>query len=218
MGRKVNPAVFRVASRLDWSSKWYAKNHKYQTYVVEDLKIRRHLKNHLKVSTISNITIERYPRLLRVTILSSKPGIIIGKRGEEVDSLKEKIKMFTNSRLEIFVEEVKRPGSNASLIASNLAEQISRRIPFRRAIKRLITNALKLGVRGIKVMGSGRMSGVEIARKEWYKEGKIPLHTIDANIDYSTAIAKTTYGVIGLKVWVYRGSWNAKLRDVDVAT
>lgn len=207
MGRKVNPTAFRLASRFNWSARWYTRGRKYKDYVAEDVRLRTNLSEQLRAAPVSKIEIERSPKSVRLTIHTSKPGLVIGKRGEVVDSLRKKAKTATGSQLEIFVSEVKKPDASAPLIANNLADQIVRRITFKRAIKRLVANAVRAGVLGIKILGSGRLGGAEIARKEWYKEGKVPLHTIDADIDFSTATAKTTFGTIGLKVWVNNGSW-----------
>jgi small subunit ribosomal protein S3 len=207
MGRKVSPISFRLASRLNWITKWYAKAPKYKDFLIEDIKLRRCLLDRLKTISISKIEIERSNRTLRVLISTPKPGLIIGKRGEEIDGLKKRLQTLTNFRLELFIVETKKPDSNASIIVNSISEQIERRVSFKRAIKRLITNAIRAGALGIKVMGSGRLGGAEIARKEWYKEGKVPLQTIEADIDYATSIAKTTYGIIGLKVWVNKGCW-----------
>ncbi|AGO28346.1 30S ribosomal subunit protein S3 [Candidatus Tremblaya phenacola PAVE] len=211
MGRKVSPISFRLASRLNWITRWYAKAPQYKDFLIEDIKLRKCLLDHLKTINISKIEIGRLNRTLRVLIFTPKPGLIIGKRGEEIDSLKKRLQALTSFKLELFVEETKRPESNASVIANSIADQIERRVTFKRAIKRLITNALRAGALGIKVMGSGRLGGAEIARKEWYKEGKVPLQTIEADIDYATSIAKTTYGIIGLKVWVNKGCWKQPL-------
>lgn len=205
MGQKTNPIGFRVGITQDWRSKWFAEKKDFGKFLGEDLKIRKYIKKKLYFAGISKILIEKSTDRMRIIILSSRPGIIIGRRGEAIDRLKEEVSEFTNKEIHIDIEEIKVPELDAQLVAENIALQIERRVAYRRAMKRVITQAMSLGAKGIKVLVGGRLAGAEIARSEGYKEGKIPLQTIRADIDYGFAIAYTTYGTIGVKVWIYKG-------------
>lgn len=205
MGQKTNPIGFRVGITRDWSSKWFAEKRDFGNLLGEDLRIRGYIKKKLYYAGVSRILIEKSTDKMRITIATSRPGIIIGRRGEAIDKLKEELGEFTNKEMHIDIEEIKVPEMDAQLVAENIALQIERRVAYRRAMKRAITQAMGLGAKGIKVMVGGRLAGAEIARSESYKEGKIPLQTIRADIDYGFAIAYTTYGTIGVKTWIYKG-------------
>lgn len=205
MGQKTNPIGFRVGIIRDWDSKWFAEKKDFGKSLGEDINIRKYIKKKLYYAGISRILIEKSTDKMRITILTARPGIIIGRRGEAIDRLKEELGEFTNKEIHIDIEEIKVPELDAQLVAENIALQIERRVAYRRAMKRAIQQAMSLGAKGIKIRVSGRLSGAEIARSESYKEGKIPLQTIRADIDYGFAIALTTYGTIGVKVWIYKG-------------
>lgn len=206
MGQKVNPIGFRIAVTKDWRSKWYASKRDFPAYIVEDYKIRQFLKKKLAAAAVPRILIERASTRIRVTIFTARPGIVIGRKGTEIDKLKEDISKISGNR-DIYVDitEVKTPEMDAQLVAENIGLQIERRISFRRAMKKAVQTARDFGAEGIKVRCSGRLGGAEIARTEKYHEGKVPLHTIRANIDYGFAEAMTTAGKIGIKVWIYKG-------------
>lgn len=205
MGQKTNPIGFRIGVIKDWSSKWYAEKKDFGKSLGEDLGIRKYIKKKLYFAGVSKILIEKSSDRMRITIVTSRPGIIIGRRGEAIDKLKEELGEFTNKEIHIDIEEVKVPELDAQLVAENIALQIERRVAHRRAMKRAITQAMSLGAKGIKIRVGGRLAGAEIARTEKYKEGKVPLQTLRADIDYGFAIAFTTYGTIGVKVWIYKG-------------
>ena len=204
MGQKVNPIGFRLGIVKTWSSRWYADK-EYKKFLHEDLRLKKYLKNKMYHAGISKIEIERAAKRIRVNIYAARPGIIIGKKGAEIETLKKDLQKFTTGELFININEVKRPETDAQLIAENVALQLIRRVAFRRAIKRSVGMAMKLGAKGVKVAVSGRLGGAEIARAEWYRDGRVPLHTLRADIDYGLAEAKTTYGIIGVKVWVFKG-------------
>lgn len=204
MGQKVNPIGFRVGIIRDWESKWYADKN-YAVLLHEDFKIREILKKRLKDSAISTIEIERAVNRVNVTIHTAKPGMVIGKGGMEVENIRLLLTNLTNKKVHINISEIKVPELNAQLVAENIALQLERRISFRRAMKQAIQRTMRAGAKGIKTMVSGRLGGAEIARSEGYNEGTVPLHTIRADIDYGTAEAHTTYGRLGVKVWIYRG-------------
>ena len=204
MGQKVNPVGLRLGINKTWSSRWYAEKD-YAKFLHEDLKIRKHLKKQLGHAGIAEIGIERSPEKVRVIIHTARPGIIIGRKGAELDNLKKDLSRFTKSEIYIQVEEVRRPELNAVLVGENVALQLERRVAFRRAMKKAVTAAMRLGSKGIKIACSGRLGGAEIARAEWYREGRVPLQTLKADIDFGRAIAKTKFGVIGIKVWVFKG-------------
>lgn len=206
MGQKVNPTIFRMRNTLNWHSRWYADGARYRSNVNEDFRIRRFLANNLKNISLSKVIIERYTKVQRVIVYGTKTGGIVGKKSDEADVIRHHLKTMTQPSAELMIEEVPEAELDALLIAECIAKQLEKRVAFRKAIKRSVSNALKQGALGIKVMGSGRLNGAEIARKEWHKEGKIPLHTIEANIGYATATAMTTFGTIGVKVWVYKST------------
>ena len=201
MGQKVHPTGFRLALTKSWVSRWYAEND-FGKFLQEDLKIRKYLKKKLYQAGISKIAIERATNKIRINIFTSRPGMVIGRKGAEIDQLKKELQGLTDKEVHINIHEVKRPDLDAQLVAENIALQLIRRVAFRRAIKKSVTTALKFGALGVKVCCSGRLGGAEIARTEWYREGRVPLHTLRAQIDYGFAEALTTYGLIGVKVWI----------------
>ncbi len=204
MGHKVHPVGFRLGIIKNWDSRWFAKN-EYAGLLREDIKIRTMLKERLMHAGVSRTEIERAGQNVKVNIHSARPGIIIGKKGAEVDKLKKDLEAVTVKNIYINIIEIRRPELEAQLVAENIALQLERRIAFRRAMKKAVTSSLRLGAQGIKIMCSGRLAGAEIARSEWYREGRVPLHTLRADIDYGFAEAKTTMGQIGVKVWIYKG-------------
>jgi small subunit ribosomal protein S3 len=201
VGQKVHPTGFRLALNKSWVSRWYAEND-FGKFLQEDLKIRKYLKKKLYQAGISKIAIERATNKIRINIFTSRPGMVIGRKGAEIDQLKKELQGLTDKEVFINIHEVKRPDLDAQLVAENIALQLIRRVAFRRAIKKSVSTALKFGALGIKVCCSGRLGGAEIARTEWYREGRVPLHTLRAEIDYGFAEALTTYGLIGVKVWI----------------
>lgn len=204
MGQKTHPYGFRLVYNKSWKSRWYAE-HDYAKFLHEDLKLRDQLKRRLSHAWVSDIDIERAADKLRVTIYTSRPGIIIGRKGAEVDRLRDDLMKQMGREVHINIQEIQRPELEAQLVAENLAHQLVRRIAFRRAMKKQMESAFRFGAKGFKIMVSGRLGGAEIARTEWYQEGRLPLHTLKAEIDYGFAVARTTYGVIGCKVWIYKG-------------
>ena len=217
MGHKVHPTGIRLGIAKDWNSKWFAGKREYAQYLAADLKVREMLKQRLAQAGISKILIERPAKTARVTIHTARPGVVIGKKGEDIEHLKTSLQKILGGQVHVNIEEIRKPETDAQLIADSIAQQLEKRIMFRRAMKRAMQNAMRLGAQGIKIMSSGRLNGAEIARREWYREGRVPLHTLRADIDYGTAEANTTYGKIGIKVWVYKGDMVAK-QDVAVAT
>ncbi len=205
MGQKVNPIGLRLGINRNWESRWFPDYNKMPDRVEEDYKIRKFLKKELYYAGISNIIIERTAKKLRVTIVAARPGIIIGKKGADIEKLKQKLQKLVGKDVYINIKEEKRPQASAQLAAENVATQLERRVAFRRAMKKVIQAAQKAGVKGIKVQVAGRLGGAEMARTEWYLEGRVPLHTLRAKIDYGFAEAHTTYGVIGVKVWIFKG-------------
>ena len=205
MGHKVHPTGIRLGIAKDWNSKWFANKREYAEYLGADLKVRELLKKKLAQAGISKIQIERPAKTARVTIFTARPGVVIGKKGEDIEKLRKEVTKMMGVPAHINVSEVRKPEIDAQLVAESIAQQLERRIMFRRAMKRAVGNAMRLGALGIKVNVAGRLNGAEIARSEWYREGRVPLHTLRADIDYGFAEAKTTYGVIGVKVWVYKG-------------
>lgn len=204
MGHKVHPIGFRLGYIKTWNSRWYAEK-EYAVLLHEDLKVRKIVKAKLYHAGIARIEIERSGNQLRINLHTSRPGIIIGRKGAEVDKLKAEIEAWSKRQVSINIKEIKKPEVDAQLVAENIALQLEKRIAFRRAMKKAVVSALRLGAKGIKVNCAGRLGGAEIARTEWYREGRVPLHTLRADIDYGLAEAKTTYGQIGVKVWIYRG-------------
>jgi small subunit ribosomal protein S3 len=213
MGQKCNPIGLRIPVNKDWRSKWYAPNKEYRQFLHEDLKIRDHLKKKLEQAAVPRIDIERAAQRVRVTIFTARPGIVIGRKGTEIEKLKEEIGLLTTFK-EIYVEiqEVKQPETNAQLVAENVALQMERRISFRRAMKKAVQTTMNFGAEGIKIRCSGRLGGAELARTERYHEGKVPLQTLRAEIDYGFAEAATVYGKIGVKVWIYKGQKQFELK------
>jgi small subunit ribosomal protein S3 len=205
MGQKINPTGFRLAVSRNWSSRWYANDKDFAGMLAEDVKVREYLKKKLKAASVSRILIERPAKNARITIFSARPGVVIGKKGEDIENLKRDLGKQLGVPVAVNIEEVRKPEIDAKLIADSITQQLEKRIMFRRAMKRAMQNAMRLGAQGIKIMSAGRLNGIEIARTEWYREGRVPLHTLRADIDYGTSEAKTTYGVIGVKVWVYKG-------------
>src|SRR2546425_8125577 len=205
MGQKIHPTGFRLAVTRNWTSKWFANSKNFAPTLKEDIKIREYLKKKLGHASVGKITIERPAKNARITIYSARPGVVIGKKGEDIENLKAALAKLLNVPVAVNIEEVRKPEIDAQLIADSITQQLEKRIMFRRAMKRAMQNAMRLGAQGIKIMSAGRLNGIEIARTEWYREGRVPLHTLRADIDYGTAEAKTTYGVIGIKCWVYKG-------------
>jgi small subunit ribosomal protein S3 len=218
MGQKVNPVSYRLGVNKTWDSKWYASKD-YATYLNKDLKIREFLEKVLKEAAVASIIIERNKKRTDITINTARPGVIIGRGGEDIDKLRKALNKLVNEEIYISIVEVKQPDLNAKLVADSIAYQIANRGPFRGAQKRAIRNAMKAGAKGIKTAVSGRLGGAEMARTEWYVEGTVPLHTLRANIDYATSTAQTIYGKIGVKVWIYTGEvLNTKKQDKGVDT
>ena len=205
MGQKVNPVGIRLGIVRDWTSTWYANSKTYSSYLNSDIKLRSYLTKKYVGASISRIQIERPAKNARITIYAGKPGIILGKKGGDVDALRKELGVMLGIPVHVNIEEIKKIDLDAKLVAESIAQQLERRIMFRRAMKRAVQNALKAGALGVKVHVSGRLGGSEIARAEWYREGRVPLHTFRADIDYSLAEAHTTYGIIGVKVWIFKG-------------
>jgi small subunit ribosomal protein S3 len=205
MGQKIHPTGFRLSVTRNWASRWFANNRNFSKMLAEDLDVREYLKAKLNNAAVSRITIERPAKNARITIYSARPGVVIGKKGEDIENLKIELARRLGVPVAVNIEEIRKPEIDAQLIADSITQQLEKRIMFRRAMKRAMQNAMRLGAQGIKLMSSGRLNGIEIARCEWYREGRVPLHTLKADIDYGFSEAKTTYGVIGVKCWVYRG-------------
>lgn len=205
MGQKVHPTGFRLAITRNWNSRWYAEDADFSTMLAEDIRVREYLKRKLKAASVGRVLIERPAKNARITVFSARPGVIIGKGGDDIDALKADLQRLMGVPVHVNIEEIRKPELDAQLIADSIAQQLEKRIMFRRAMKRAMQNAMRLGAQGIKVAASGRLNGIEIARTEWYREGRVPLHTLRAMIDYATSEAHTTYGIIGIKVWVYKG-------------
>ncbi|MBV1882966.1 MAG: 30S ribosomal protein S3 [Pseudomonadales bacterium] len=205
MGQKVHPTGIRLGIVKQHSSTWYASPSNYPVYLITDLKVREFLFKRLKSASVSRIEIERPSENARITIKTARPGIVIGKKGEDVERLRQEIAKMMGVPVHINIEEIRKPELDARLVAESIASQLERRVMFRRAMKRAVQNSMRLGAKGIKVQVSGRLGGAEIARTEWYREGRVPLHTLRADIDYSTARGETTYGTIGVKVWIFKG-------------
>jgi small subunit ribosomal protein S3 len=205
MGQKIHPIGFRLAVTRGWTSKWFAERD-YAKTLNEDIRVRGFLKKRLASASVSKVIIERPAKNARITIFSARPGVVIGKKGEDIERLRGELQRIMAVPVHVNIEEVRKPEVDAQLVADNIAGQLEKRVMFRRAMKRAMQNAMRLGAQGIKIMSAGRLNGAEIARTEWYREGRVPLHTLRADIDYGLAEAKTTYGIIGIKVWVYRGN------------
>ncbi len=205
MGQKVHPTGIRLGYIKDWTSRWYANSQTYSSYLFRDLKVREFLKKKLGHASISRIQINRPANNAQITIHTARPGLVIGKKGEDIDALRREISQMMGVPVQLNAEEIRKPELDAQLVAEGVAQQLEKRIMFRRAMKRAVQNTMRLGAEGIKINVGGRLNGAEIARSEWYREGRVPLHTFRADIDYGFAEAKTTYGVIGVKVWIFKG-------------
>jgi small subunit ribosomal protein S3 len=205
MGQKVNPIGFRLGVNRTWDSRWYAGKREYGRLLHEDIKIRSHLSERLKQAGVSRVVIERPHKTCRITIHSARPGVVIGKKGADIEKLKNEVQKYTTDEVHLNIVEIRKPEIDAKLVAENIAQQLERRVAFRRVMKRAQQSAMRLGALGIRINCGGRLGGAEIARMEWYKEGKVPLHTLRADVDYGVATAKTTYGTCGVKVWIYKG-------------
>ncbi len=205
MGQKVNPIGLRLGINRTWDSRWYSSDKEYANLLHEDIKIRRFLEERLQQAGVSRIVIERPAKKARITIYSARPGVVIGKKGADIEKLRQSLTKMTASEVHLNIVEIRKPETDAKLVAENIAQQLERRIAFRRAMKRSVQSAMRLGAQGIRINCSGRLAGSEIARVEWYREGRVPLHTLRADIDYGFATAKTAYGACGVKVWVFKG-------------
>ena len=205
MGQKVNPVGLRLGINRSWESVWYAKKNQYGKLLIEDHKIREYIRKNILNSGVSQVTIERTSKKCIVSIFTSRPGFVIGKKGSDIEKIKKNLSKISSSEISLNIKEVKKPELNAFLVAENIAQQLVKRIAYRRAMKRAMQSALRLGAKGIKVCLAGRLAGNEIARTEWLREGSVPLHTFRAEVDYAEAEALTTYGIIGVKVWIYKG-------------
>ncbi|MDN2567424.1 30S ribosomal protein S3 [Aquibium sp. A9E412] len=205
MGHKVNPIGLRLGINRTWDSRWFANTGEYSKLLHEDLKIRRYIERELKQAAVSKVVIERPHKKCRITIHSARPGLIIGKKGADIEKLRRKLTAMTQAETHLNIVEVRKPEIDATLIAQSIAQQLERRVAFRRAMKRAVQSAMRLGAEGIRINCAGRLGGAEIARMEWYREGRVPLHTLRADVDYGTAEAQTAYGACGVKVWVFKG-------------
>ena len=215
MGQKIHPIGFRLSVNKNWTSKWYANTKNFADLLLKDIEVRAYLKKKLAGAMVSKIVIERPAKNAKITIYSARPGVVIGKKGEDIESLRSELKKRMGlPDVALNIEEVRKPEIDAQLIADSITQQLEKRIMFRRAMKRAMQNAMRLGALGIKIMSSGRLNGIEIARTEWYREGRVPLHTLRADIDYGTSEALTTFGIIGVKVWVYKGE-NSGVQEVS---
>ena len=211
MGQKIHPIGFRLSVNKNWSSRWFANSKNFPGMLNEDLKVRAYLKKKLSHASVGKVVIERPAKDARITIHSARPGVVIGKKGEDIEIIKSDLRKILGIQMvHVNIEEIRKPEVDAQLIADSITQQLEKRIMFRRAMKRAMQNAMRLGAQGIKIMSAGRLNGIEIARTEWYREGRVPLHTLRADIDYGVSEAKTTYGIIGVKVWVYKGEVLAK--------
>src|SRR5579871_4219026 len=205
MGQKVNPTGLRLGINRTWDSRWYAGKKEYGRLLQEDIKIRSHLSERLKQAGVSRVIIERPHKKCRITIHSARPGVVIGKKGADIEKLKNDVQRFTDDEVHLNIVEIRKPEIDAKLVAENIAQQLERRVAFRRVMKRAVQSAMRLGAQGIRINCGGRLGGAEIARMEWYREGRVPLHTLRADVDYGVATAKTTYGTCGVKVWIFKG-------------
>ena len=205
MGQKVNPIAMRLQINRTWDSRWYADNKEFGSLLQEDLKIREYIGKECAQAGVSKVVIERPHKKCRVTVHTARPGVVIGKKGADIEKLRHRLSQMTESEMHLNIVEVRKPEIDAKLVAASVAQQLERRVLFRRAMKRAVQNAMRMGALGIRVNVSGRLGGAEIARTEWYREGRVPLHTLRANIDYAAAVASTPYGVIGVKVWIFKG-------------
>jgi len=205
MGQKVHPTGIRLGIVKDWTSKWYADSKHYADYLNSDIEVRDFLKKKLYQASVSRIQIDRTANTAHITVHTARPGVVIGKKGEDIEALRKEVSLRMGIPVTVSIEEIRKPELDAQLVAESVAQQLERRIMFRRAMKRAVTNSMRLGAQGIKINVAGRLNGAEIARSEWYREGRVPLHTLRADIDYGLAEANTTYGVIGVKVWIFKG-------------
>lgn len=205
MGQKVNPTGLRLGINRTWDSRWFAGKKEFGKFLQEDIKIRAHLAERLKQAGVSRIVIERPHKKCRITIHSARPGVVIGKKGADIEKLRSDVQKFTLDEVHLNIVEIRKPEIDAKLVAENIAQQLERRVAFRRVMKRAVQSAMRLGAQGIRINCGGRLGGAEIARMEWYREGRVPLHTLRADIDYGVATAKTTYGTCGIKVWIFKG-------------
>ena len=205
MGQKVHPTGIRLGIVKDWSSKWYADSKDFPAFVSQDYKIRDFIKKKLKDASVSGISIERPTKKVNITIHTARPGIVIGKKGEDIDKMREEVTLMMGIPVTLSIQEIRKPDLDAKLLADNVAQQLERRVMFRRAMKRAVQNAMRQGAQGVKIRVAGRLGGADIARAEWHMEGRVPLHTLRANVDYGLSEAKTTYGIIGVKAWVFKG-------------
>lgn len=210
MGQKVHPTGLRLGIVTDWNSKWYASSKDFAGQLAEDINVRTYLKKRLKDASISKIQIERAAGQVRITLHTARPGLVIGKKGEDIEKLRVDLRQRLGMDVVVNIEEIRKPELESFLVAEGIAQQLEKRVMFRRAMRRAVANAMRLGAQGIKIQVSGRLNGAEIARSEWYREGRVPLHTLRANVDYGTAEALTTYGIIGIKVWIFKGEVFAK--------
>lgn len=211
MGQKVHPTGIRLGIIKEWTSRWYTGSKNYPVLLLQDLKVREYIKVKLANASVSRVQINRPANVANIIVHTARPGIVIGKKGEDIDSLRKELSRMMGVPVQLSVEEIRKPELDAYLVAESIAQQLEKRIMYRRAMKRAVTNTMRLGAEGIKINVSGRLNGAEIARAEWYREGRVPLHTLRADIDYGTAEAKTTYGVIGIKVWIFKG----EVFDID---
>jgi small subunit ribosomal protein S3 len=205
MGQKIHPIGFRLSVNRNWSSRWFAEGKNFAAMIKDDLMVRAYLKKKLAHASVGRIVIERPAKNAKITIFSARPGVVIGKKGEDIEVLRGALQKMMGVPVHVNIEEIRKPELDAQIIADGIASQLEKRVMFRRAMKRAMTNAMRLGAQGIKIMSAGRLNGIEIARTEWYREGRVPLHTLRADIDYGFSEAKTTYGVIGVRVLVYKG-------------
>ena len=205
MGQKINPIGFRLSIKRNWESRWYADKKSFPEMLQGDVKVRTFLRQKLAHAAVSRILIERPAKNAKITVYSARPGVVIGKKGEDIESLRTALVRLIGIPVHLNIEEIRKPELDATLVAQSIAQQLEKRVMFRRAMKRAMQNAMRLGAQGIKIVSSGRLNGIEIARTEWYREGRVPLHTLRADLDYGLAEAVTTYGIIGVKVWIFKG-------------
>ena len=219
MGQKVHPTGIRLGYIKDWTSRWYANSQDYPVFLLHDLKVREYLQKKLAHASVSRIQINRPANNANITVHTARPGIVIGKKGEDIEKLRKEVAAMLGVPVQLTVEEIRKPELDAQLVAESVAQQLEKRIMYRRAMKRAVTNTMRLGAEGMKINVAGRLNGAEIARSEWYREGRVPLHTLRADIDYGFAEANTTYGIIGVKVWIFKGEvFNDKNTSVNKKT
>jgi small subunit ribosomal protein S3 len=216
MGQKISPTGFRLPVTRNWSSRWYANSKDFPRMLAEDLQVREYLGRKLRGAAVSRILIERPAKSAKITIFSARPGVVIGKKGEDIEHLRTALGRLLGVQVAVNIEEVRKPELDAQIISDSITQQLEKRVMFRRAMKRAMQNAMRLGAQGIKIASSGRLNGIEIARSEWYREGRVPLHTLRADIDYGFSEARTAYGIIGVRVFVYKGDHGAKVEEKAV--